>query len=54
LQTSGVILYKAPTEFQKKVPVASFYMDVTKLRSLGFVPEYTDSKLYTSLLPTGK
>jgi nucleoside-diphosphate-sugar epimerase len=48
----GKITYKEPTEFQKKVPVASFYMDVTKLRNLGFIPEYADRKLYDSLIPT--
>jgi nucleoside-diphosphate-sugar epimerase len=51
LQSSGKIVYKEPTEFQKKTPVGSFYFDVGKLRGLGFVPEYTNSKLYYSLLP---
>ena len=54
LKSSGNIVYKEPTEFQKKVPVASFYMDVAKLRALGFVPEYTGCRLYDSLIPTEK
>jgi nucleoside-diphosphate-sugar epimerase len=51
LQSSGNIVYKEPTSFQASVPVKDFYMDVTKLRSLGFRPEYTGSNLYYSLLP---
>jgi nucleoside-diphosphate-sugar epimerase len=54
MKSSGNIIFKEPTEFQRKVPVASFYMDVTKLRNLGFVPEYTSAKLYYSLLPEGR
>jgi nucleoside-diphosphate-sugar epimerase len=52
LNTAGKIVYKEPTDFQKKVPVQSFYMDVTKLKNLGFVPEYVDGKLYETLKPT--
>lgn len=48
--TSNIVL-KEPTDFQKKVPVGSFYMDNTKLRDLGYVPEYLGNKLYDSLLP---
>lgn len=51
LQSTGEIIYKEPTAFQKSVPVKDFYMDVTKLRSLGFVPKYTGIALYDSLLP---
>lgn len=51
LSSTGNIVYKEPTEFQKSVPVSSFYMDVSKLRNLGFSPEYTSNKLYRSLLP---
>lgn len=50
LHTYGKIVYKEPTEFQKKVPVHSFYMDVTKLRSLGFVPEHINAGLFDTLL----
>jgi nucleoside-diphosphate-sugar epimerase len=50
--TLGNVVYKEPTEFQKKVPVVSFYMDVTKLHNLGFVPKYTGKRLYDSLIPT--
>lgn len=31
-------------------PVDSFYMDTTKLRALGYKPQYTDEKLFRSLL----
>lgn len=51
LNSSGHILYKEPTQFQKEVPVASFYMDVEKLKKLGFKAEYTGAKLYKSLVP---
>jgi nucleoside-diphosphate-sugar epimerase len=51
MKSTGLVRYTEATDFQKKTPVASFYMDVTKLRNLGFVPEYTDGKLYNSLLP---
>ena len=50
LNSSGKITYKEPTEFQKKVPVASFYMDVSKLNTLGFKPDYLGSNLFRSLL----
>lgn len=53
LKSAGNIVYKEPTDFQKKVPVGSFYLDVTKLRSLGFVPELTGCELYNSLIPHG-
>lgn len=54
LQSKGRVVFVQPTEFQAKTPVSSFYMDVTKLRTLGFVPEYTGWKLYDSLLTTEK
>jgi dTDP-glucose 4,6-dehydratase len=50
VKSTGEIIYKEPTAFQAKVPVASFYMDITKLRGLGFVPKYTGVSLYDSLL----
>jgi len=50
LNSSGSIIYKEPTEFQKKVPVGSFYMDVTKLSKLGFRPEYTGEALYRAVI----
>jgi nucleoside-diphosphate-sugar epimerase len=50
LDSTGDILLKEPTEFQKKVPVQSFYMDNTKLKNLGYVPEYLGNKLYDSLI----
>jgi nucleoside-diphosphate-sugar epimerase len=54
LKSTGNIVHREPTEFQKNVPVKDFYMDVTKLRSLGFVPKYTGITLYDSLIPTEK
>jgi nucleoside-diphosphate-sugar epimerase len=50
LGSKGSIIYKEPTEFQKKVPVASFYMNVSKLRQLGFRPKYLGTTLYDSIL----
>lgn len=50
LQSSGSIVYKEPTEFQKRVPVKSFYMDVTKLMKLGFIPKYTEVKLFDAII----
>lgn len=50
LKSTGQVVFTEPTEFQAKTPVSSFYMDVTKLKELGFVPEYTGLKLYDSLL----
>lgn len=54
LNSSGNIVYKEPTEFQKKVPVASFYMDNSKLVSLGYESHYKGMDLFESLLPTVK
>ena len=51
MQSSGNIIYKEPTAFQKSTPVGSFYFNVDKLSSLGFTPDYTGSYLYFSLLP---
>lgn len=42
--------YIEAKEFHKKVQIPSFYMDVSKLKGLGFVPEYTYGKLFHSLL----
>jgi nucleoside-diphosphate-sugar epimerase len=54
LKSPGKVIYKEPTEFQKKIPVASFYMDITKLKNLGFAPQYTGATLYDSLIPKEK
>lgn len=51
LDSTGHIVYKEATQFQKEVPVASFYMNVDKITNLGYFPLYTGSKLYNSLLP---
>jgi len=50
LNSSGKIVYKEPTEFQKKVPVSSFYMDVDKLHKLGFHSELTGTRLYKAVI----
>jgi len=50
LESNGIIKYVRPTEFQAKTPVGSFYMDVTKLKGLGFVPKYLGTDLYKAVL----
>jgi nucleoside-diphosphate-sugar epimerase len=52
LKSSGQIVFKEPTEFQKKVPVSSFYMNNSKLLSLGYEPKYKGTDLYDSLIPS--
>ena len=54
LKSSGRVIYKAPNAFQKSIPVASFYMDIIKLKSLGFIPQYTGAALYDALIPKEK
>jgi nucleoside-diphosphate-sugar epimerase len=39
-----------PKEFHKAVQIPSFYMDVSKLKALGFEPKYKYAKLYATLL----
>jgi nucleoside-diphosphate-sugar epimerase len=50
LHSSGEIVYKQPTEFQAKVPVGSFYMDVSKLYQLGFVPKYVSKDIFKAMI----
>ncbi len=50
LHSKGSIIYKQPTEFQKSVPVASFYMDVSKLGVLGFNPRYTGYEIFNKVV----
>lgn len=50
LESTGTLKYVIPTHFQSKTPVGSFYMDVTKLRGLGFVPKYLGADLYKAVL----
>jgi nucleoside-diphosphate-sugar epimerase len=50
LHSKGTIIYKPPTEFQSKVPVASFYMDVSKLHALGFVPKYVNEDIFKAMI----
>ena len=50
LHSEGITVYKQPTEFQSKVPVASFYMDVSKLERLGFVPKYKGDEIFRAMI----
>ncbi len=50
LRSTGRIVFTTPTEFKAKPPVASFYMDVEKLRGLGFKPEFLGPNLYHDIL----
>lgn len=43
-------IHVEPKEFHKAVQIPSFYMDVSKLRSLGFESKYKFIKLYSTLL----
>jgi nucleoside-diphosphate-sugar epimerase len=52
--STGDILLKEPTEFQKKVPVQSFYMDTKKLERLGYVPKYVGDALFNTLIPENR
>jgi nucleoside-diphosphate-sugar epimerase len=49
LNSTSEISYVEPKEFAKQVVVRSFYMNVDKLKSLGFVPKYTEEKLFDAL-----
>jgi nucleoside-diphosphate-sugar epimerase len=53
LDSKSSITYVEPKDLAKQVVVRSFTMDVSKLKSLGFVPEYTGEKLFSSLMPRG-
>lgn len=46
LGSTGTVVYTKPTEFQSKVPVSSFYMNVDKLKGLGFKPRYLGPELF--------
>ena len=51
LGSTGNIVLREPTEFQKRVPVQSFYMNTKKLESLGYVPLFAGKKLFNTLIP---
>ena len=51
LKTSGVVRFVEPKEFQKQVVVQTFYMDNSKLLTLGYTPKYMGEKLYDSIIP---
>jgi nucleoside-diphosphate-sugar epimerase len=50
LHSTGKVVYKEPTDFQAKIPVSSFYMDVSKLEQLGFRPKYTGYEIFKAML----
>ena len=50
LQSTSAVTFIQPKEFHTKVQVKSFYMNVEKLRALGFVSQYTGERLFRSLL----
>jgi len=50
LHSTGKIVYKKPTEFQSKVPVASFFMSTQKLKQLGFVPKYVGADIFKAMI----
>lgn len=54
LNSTGRIIYKEPSAFQKNTPVGSFYLDVTKLNELGFKSEYTGWELIEELVKKGE
>jgi len=51
-QTSSTsdIQFIEAKEFHKKVQISSFYMNVDRLKNLGFVPQYLYGELFKSLL----
>jgi nucleoside-diphosphate-sugar epimerase len=51
LHSSSEITYIPAKKFHTTVQVETFSMDVRKIRALGYVPEYTGTKLYDTLLP---
>jgi len=50
LDSSSEILRVQPKEFHTKVQIPSFYMNTSKLKALGYAPEYTHAKLFNTLL----
>lgn len=51
LSSASRVTHITPKIFHTKVQVESFYMNVDKLRALGFEPEYTGAKLIRAILP---
>lgn len=51
LWSASKITFIEPKEFHKKVQIPTFYMDVTKLKELGYSPIYTGVDLYRTLIP---
>lgn len=49
--STSPITYTAPKKFHAIVQVATFGMDVSKLKALGYEPAYIGPKLYDTLLP---
>jgi nucleoside-diphosphate-sugar epimerase len=53
LKSTSTITFKPPTAFQASVPVSSFYMDVNKLRTLGFTPKFVGENLFKKVISEG-
>lgn len=54
LESTSQITFKPPTEFQKSIPVASFFCDNTKIRKLGYLPKYLDEVLYDAVIEASR
>lgn len=50
MHTDSKILFSKPTTFQSKVPVSSFYMNVEKIKRLGFVPKYKGPDIFKAMI----
>ena len=51
LRTASRIISIEPKDFHKLVQIPSFYMNIDKLKSLGYAPLYQGAKLYQTLIP---
>lgn len=50
LKSTSSIEYIEPKDFHKKVQIQTFYMNVDKIKSLGYVPKFVGEDLYKKLL----
>jgi nucleoside-diphosphate-sugar epimerase len=51
VQSPSVLTFVEPKPFHKIVQTPSFYMDIGKLKGLGYVPKLTEDKLWDSIIP---
>ena len=49
LLSKGTVTHVTPKDFQKQVVVQSFYMNTEKLKALGYRPNFTGERLYSTL-----